>query len=73
MLPAGAVLGQGIRDESHRLLLAAGMPVTQDLTLGRFKRGFRTVIFSDEDWQRLSGDVEAGPAATLLSRDMTEG
>jgi HD-GYP domain-containing protein (c-di-GMP phosphodiesterase class II) len=62
MLPSGAVLAQGISDEGHRLLLAAGVPVTQELTLGLYKRGFRTVIVSDEDWQRLTAFGARGTA-----------
>ena len=54
MLYEGATLASGVRDENGRLLLNSGVAITPELLAGLFKRGIRSVVVSEADWQALS-------------------
>ena len=66
MLYEGAILASGIRDEDGRLLLNSGVAITPELLAGLFKRGIRSVVVSDADWQALSAFNSHGTGRKAL-------
>lgn len=68
MLTEGFVLASAVHDDSLRLLLGPGMPITRDLMAGLFKRGIRDVVVAEKDWQRLTAFGASGRARKALPR-----
>lgn len=66
MIPENVVLASAVFDDEMRLLLGAGVAITQDLILGLHKRGIRTVTVTEGDWQRLSAFSAHGKARNAL-------
>jgi HD-GYP domain-containing protein (c-di-GMP phosphodiesterase class II) len=66
MLGEGLVLASPIRDEQQRLLLGAGVPITQELVLGLHKRDVRTVIVADRDYHLIHAFKSRGQAKNTL-------
>lgn len=66
MIPENVVLASAVYDEEMRLLLGAGVAITQELILGLHKRGVRTVTVTEGDWQRLSAFSAHGKARNAV-------
>ena len=66
MLSEGLVFASPVHDDNLRLLLGAGIPVTQDVIIGLHKRNIRTVVVAEKDWQRISGFTPQGTARSAL-------
>lgn len=66
MLSEGFVLASAIHDPEHRLLLGAGVSITQELVVGLYKRGVRNVVVTETDFLRLSAFSAKGKARSAL-------
>jgi HD-GYP domain-containing protein (c-di-GMP phosphodiesterase class II) len=66
MLTEGLVLASAIQDDHLRMLLNAGVPVTQDLIVSLHKRDIRTVVVTERDWQRIAAFSSTGKSRTTL-------
>ncbi|MGC3966407.1 MAG: HD domain-containing phosphohydrolase [Pirellulales bacterium] len=68
MLTEGFILASAVHDDSLRLLLGPGMPITQELMAGLYKRGIRDVVVTEKDWNRLTAFGATGRARKALPR-----
>src|SRR5262245_28535776 len=66
MLSEGLVLASAIFDDDMRLLLGAGIPITQDLIIGLTVRSVQTVVVAEKDWVRLTAFKSSGKSAKAL-------
>src|SRR5690348_15684337 len=67
MLSEGLILASAIHDENLRLLLGAGVPITNDLITGLIGRNVQTVVIAEKDWVRLSAFKSGGKSAKALA------
>jgi HD-GYP domain-containing protein (c-di-GMP phosphodiesterase class II) len=66
MLTTGTKLGSPIHDQQNRLLLGAGIEITQELLSHLHKRGLQNVVVEENDWIRLSAFEPKGEINTAL-------
>lgn len=68
LLSEGFILASAVHDDSLRLLLGPGMPITKELMAGLHKRGIRDVVVTEKDWQRLTAFGAQGKSRKALPR-----